>query len=267
MGVWNYYLSRLEAKGATMRGARLQRSSDYINRKLPSTLSYHTAIVNGVEQQLAILNSDNLNVKTVCSLPGEDIQSGSLVEWADNYWLVISEDANKEVYAKVSIQQCNHLLKWIDMDSGSPEIVERWCYVSDNTRHMIGETVSLRHDNGMSVGDSRISMVIARDKYTARFTRDNRFIIDDPDSIRPLGYRLTKPFKLGGIGEVFNGRGVLSFVLSEENTEDGDNLELHIADYYKHFPIDGMGFSALSNGAVAQGTTDDNTISREGAWL
>ena len=48
-----------------------------------------------------------------------------------------------------------------------------------------------------------------------------------------LRYRLTKPFKLGGS---YNGEGVLNFVLTECNTEDSDNIELHIANYYDHFP-------------------------------
>ena len=53
------------------------------------------------------------------------------------------------------------------------------------------------------------------------------------DSKNVLAYRLTKPFKLGGS---YNGEGVLNFVLTECNTEDSDNIELHIANYYDHFP-------------------------------
>ena len=63
--------------------------------------------------------------------------------------------------------------------------------------------------------------------------RENRFLIDDYDSPNVLAYRLSKPFKLGGS---YNGKGVLYFVLQECNTEDTDNLELHIANYYDHFP-------------------------------
>ena len=34
----------------------------------------------------------------------------------------------------------------------------------------------------------------------------------------------------------YDNRGILSFVLQECNTEDTDNFELHIANYYDHFP-------------------------------
>ena len=34
----------------------------------------------------------------------------------------------------------------------------------------------------------------------------------------------------------YNDKGIFSFVLQEVVTTDNDNLELNIADYYKHFP-------------------------------
>ena len=55
----------------------------------------------------------------------------------------------------------------------------------------------------------------------------NQMRIDDYDTHDILAYRLTKPFKLGGS---FNGSGVLNYVLTECNTEDTDNFELHIAN-------------------------------------
>lgn len=82
-------------------------------------------------------------------------------------------------------------------------------------------------------GDSRISLTLPKDNETIRLERENRFIIDDYDATQPLAYKLTKPFKLGG---TFNGEGVLRFVLTECNTEDTDNLQLHIPNYYKYFP-------------------------------
>ncbi len=82
-------------------------------------------------------------------------------------------------------------------------------------------------------GDSRISLTLPKDAQTLRLRRDSRFLIDDYGSPNVLAYRLTKPFKLGGS---YNGDGVFYFVLQECNIEDSDNLELHIANYYDHFP-------------------------------
>lgn len=230
MGVWDSYQSRLSMRGNTKRDVFLNRQKAYLSRKLPSSLSYHTVKINGVEQSLAIISSDNLNQKTLCSMPGEEITSGSLVHWNDNYWIVTETDADNEVYTKAIMLQCNHKLRWIAADGN---IIERWCIVSDGTKYLTGETISSYNENGMSLGDTRISVSLARDKYTVQLNREFRFLIDDEDSNSVLAYRLTKPFKIGG---VFNGNGVMSFVMTEVNTEDDDNFELRIADYYKHFP-------------------------------
>lgn len=81
-------------------------------------------------------------------------------------------------------------------------------------------------------GDSRISVMLARNKETVRLDRSNRFIIDDVDSPKPLAYALTKPLKLGG---VYNKTGVFKFVLQEVATTVDDAIDDGIADYYQHF--------------------------------
>lgn len=126
------------------------------------------------------------------------------------------------------MKQCNYLLRWIAEDD---TVVERWCVIEDGTKYLTGEY----GDNDFIVvrGDSRISLTLAKDEYSIQLNRNNRFLIDDYDSKNVLAYRLTKPFKLGGS---YNGEGVLNFVLTECNTEDSDNIELHIANYYDHFP-------------------------------
>lgn len=85
-------------------------------------------------------------------------------------------------------------------------------------------------------GDSRIAITIARNKDTAKLGRQNRFLIDDPESAHMLAYALTKPLKFSS---VYGENGVYKFVLQEVNTTDDDNQELGIADYWLHFPRGG----------------------------
>jgi len=84
-------------------------------------------------------------------------------------------------------------------------------------------------------GDSRISMTITRNKYTVNFNREDRFLIDDPDTKHKLSYQLTKPLKLG---MAYNGKGVYKFVLQEVTATEYDNHELGIANYYKQTVTD-----------------------------
>lgn len=228
MNPWDIYQARLNANGENRRSATLQRERRFLDSKLPTSLSYHQVAINGVNQNLAVINSDNLNIKTLCSIPGEDFPHGGIVDWMNNKWIITMKDANNELYTKGTMSQCNYLLKWVSDDG---VIVERWCIVEDGTKYLTGEY----GDNNFIItrGDSRISLTLPRDKDTIRLNRDNRFLIDDYGSPNVLAYRLSKPFKLGGS---YNGNGVLYFVLQECNTEDTDNFELHIANYYDHFP-------------------------------
>lgn len=233
MNVWNAYRSRVQRGNSGKRQATLKREQDYLLRKLPSHLSYHVASVNGAEQELAIINTDNTELKTVISLPGETFTGGSTIFWEDNFWIVTAIDAAREVYTKGQMTQCNYLLRWIASDG---MIVERNCIVSDGTKYLTGETISSYNENGMSVGDTRIQITLPRDEYTVKLNRTFRFLIDDYDSDNVLAYRISKPFKIGG---VYNGHGAMNFMMTEVNIEEDDNLDLHIADYYKYFPRKG----------------------------
>lgn len=225
---WNLYQARLHARGDDRRDVTLIREQRFLSRKLPASLSYHQLMIDGVQRNCAVINSDNLDTKMLLSMPGEDITHGGIVEWMDNHWLITERDANNEVYTKATMRQCNYLLRWINHDH---EILSRWCIVEDGTKYLTGEW----GDNNFMLnrGDARAYLYLPRDKDTICLNRKNRFLIDDYDSPNVLAYRLTKPFKLGGS---YNQNGVLAFVLTECNTEDTDNFELHIANYYDHFP-------------------------------
>lgn len=244
MNAWSTYESRIAAHGGTKRNAAYVREVRTIEMKLPDNLSYHPvdiylqeygyniesdeAMEHRILQNVAIVNSDNLNEKTIYSMPSEDIELGSLIYWMDNYWLVCERDANTTVYTKAKLLQCNHLLRWISDDR---QIMEQWCVIEDGTKYLTGEY----EDRNFVVtrGDSRISMQIARNKYTVAFNREHRFLIDDADSPHKLAYLLTKPLKRG---LTYNNKGTFKFVLQEVTATEFDNHELGIADYYKYFP-------------------------------
>lgn len=228
MSSWDAYEARMHAIGPSRRDAALKREYRFLTTKLPSNLSYQEVTIDSVSQNVAIINTDNLDEKYIYSMPGENITHGGLVEWEDNYWLVTERDAADEIYTRAKMIQCNYLLRWVDVDA---KIHEQWCIIEDGTKYLTGQYED--RDFIVTRGDSRLGMTIAKNEHTTRMKRGCRFLIDDEDSELMLAYELTKPFKLGG---VFNGAGVFKFVLQEVNTTDDDNQELRIADYYKYFP-------------------------------
>lgn len=228
MSLWGIYQSRLGSIGTSKRDARFRRESRYLSAKVPDSLSYFTVDINGMNQDVAIISTDNLDEKYIYSMPGEDITPGGLVEWMDNHWLVTEKDAATELYTRAKIVQCNYLLRWVDSES---IIHEQWCIVEDGTKYLTG--IYEDRDFFVTRGDSRLGLTLPRNEHTVKMKRGDRFLIDDAESEIMLAYELTKPFKLNGI---YNSDGVFKFVLQEVNTTDDDNQELGIADYYKHFP-------------------------------
>lgn len=131
MSVWDTYLNRIETHGGTKRNATLVREQRLLLNKAKDSLSFHTVIVDGVPRSASVINSDNLNEKTMLSLPGEDFSCGGYVEWANDHWLITEKDANNEVYTKVKLLQCNFLLRWVDDKN---IIHEQWCVIEDGTK-------------------------------------------------------------------------------------------------------------------------------------
>lgn len=272
MNVWDVYQDRMRARGITEREAKLKREVRTINNRLPGSLSYQEVTIYDLEhgynltaegttdgaitQSVAVINSDNLNEKTIISLPGEYITNGSLVKWMKNYWLVTERDANTTIYTCAKMIQCNFLLRWV---SDEDKICEQWCIIEDGTKYLTGEY----EDRNFVVtrGDSRIAMTIARNCETVKLNRKNRFLIDDEDSPQPLAYLLTKPLKLGGS---YNKEGVFKFVLQEITTTDNDNIELRIADYYKHFPRE---TTDDTDGDSSASTDDSAESAGKKVWL
>lgn len=230
MSVWDGYESRLKHIGETKRESVYKRAAREFTNKDPDSLSYHTALIDGVEQNFMIVTARNTNQRRIMSMPGEKIKLGGLVEWMGNYWLVTEKDADTTLYEKALMEQCNHILRWIT-DGGV--IHEQWCIISDSTKYMTGEFEDRQFI--VTRPDSRIAMTIARNEETVKFSRLSRFLIDDPDSPLKLSYVLSKPVKLGS---VIDGEGVFNFVLQEVNSTQDDNHELGIADYYLYFPRD-----------------------------
>lgn len=109
-------------------------------------------------------------------------------------------------------------------------------------------------------GDSRISVQLAKNRFTNGLNRENRFLIDDEDSPHKLAYLLTKPFKKGAI---YNGDGTFKFVLQEVTATDYDNHELGIADYYRHFP------KKIDDNIIAEetGKRKDEQVEEKKVWI
>ena len=164
MDIWGTYQDRMTAQGVTKRDAEYKREVRTIYNKLPDNLSYTSVTVYlpdhgwnianeevaayAVQQDVAIINSDNLDEKMIMAMPNDEIENGSLISWMGQYWLVTEQDANDTIYRRSKMVQCNHLLRWV---SDENVICEQWCIVEDGTklRHTIWCEIVWHTGNGM----------------------------------------------------------------------------------------------------------------------
>lgn len=227
MSVWESYKARTEINGVTRRSRALSREQAYLSRKTPGSLSCHNVLIEGRHRNITVLDQrEDVNIKKICAMPGEQLPHGGIVDFANSKWLITDLDANDEVYASGFMHRCNYLLKWLDVRG---RIIEKWCIVEDGTKYLIGE----KSESMMAIGDARIAITLGKDSDTTALKRGKRFLVDDLDSNEVLAYQITKPNKLFN---VYNGNGIFRFILNEVNLTDDDNVELRIADYYNWQP-------------------------------
>lgn len=222
------YIHRYHADDKTMREEIVQRERRTIALKMKKSLDYKKDVtIDGRKRDCLIVRGKTPESKYLYTL--DNFRAGAVVEFANEHWLIQDKEADNELYYRGILLRCNYLLRWID----NGKIIQRWVNVEDGTSYLTGEY----SDNYLFAtrGDTRIKLTIGKDEFTKRLTRDTRFIVDDYDkqSGTVMAYRLTKPL---GIGNIHNGEGVYSFIISECALEEDDNVLLKVADYYKHFP-------------------------------
>lgn len=270
MSVIDDYKKRVFATGNTKRERMKHREIRHLRNTMPDSLSFHEVLVksdDGEKKQfVSITDSDNLEQKTLLTMPEENIKTGSHVFWADTVWLVESKDANNELYTKVKLLQCNYLLKWVNSDG---ELNEEWVVIEDGTKYLTGEYEDRKFV--MTRGDSRVAITLPRNKKTTKLNRQHRFIIDDYGTVDPLAYSLSKPLK-AGLTYPLNGEkeGIYKFILQEVQITEFDNIEEQIADYYHYYNIDGSA-KAIPDKPYQQAKVDgEKTVTETGKrkmWL
>lgn len=222
MGGWSIYEERMKTK----RDMWVDRTKDNITRRLIASPSFHVVTINGEEQRVSITNRTTHKEKRICSMPGETLKHGGIVEYSNGIWLITDVDYETEVYQRGLMQRCNHVLRWIN---GEGVLREKWCIVEDGTKYLIGE----KSEDIMTIGDSRIAVTVGKDDETIELKRGLRFLIDDVDVEHPTVYQITKGNRFFS---TTNNEGVFRFILNEVVLNAGDNEKLRIADFSNWMP-------------------------------
>ena len=223
MGHWETYNNRISINGSTTRERRVNEFKDKIVRKVLDSPSYKNILLNGIETQLVINEGTQPYYKEFESMPGQEINIGDYIEWANSWWLVTTCDYDDELYRNGKLHQCNYLLKW---QNELGEIIERHAVILSASKYNDG----LAESNVISLGSDKLSINIPLDAEALKLKKSmaKKFFIDN-NKEDPTTYLLANT---GNVADTYNGHGITHWIVEEcAYTASEDDLKYGVCDY------------------------------------
>ena len=223
MGHWETYNNRISINGSTTRERRVNEFKDKIVRKVLDSPSYKNVKLNGIETQLVINEGTQPYYKEFESMPGQEINIGDYIEWANSWWLVTTCDYDDELYRNGKLHQCNYLLKW---QNELGEIIERHAVILSASKYNDG----LAESNVISLGSDKLSINIPLDAEALKLKKSmaKKFFIDN-NKEDPTAYLLANT---GNVADTYNGHGITHWIVEEcAYTASEDDLKYGVCDY------------------------------------
>lgn len=217
------YTARINLHGTTQRERMVNRTKANLQNKVVDSLSYKTIKLNGIETQLIINEGTQPYYKEFESMPGQEINIGDYIEWANSWWLVTACDYDDELYRNGKLQQCNYLLKW---QNELGEIIERHAVVLSASKYNDG----LAESNVISLGSDKLSINISLDAEALKLKKSmaKKFFIDN-NKEDPTAYLLANT---GNVTDTYNGHGITHWIVEEcAYTASEDDLRYGVCDY------------------------------------
>ena len=217
------YTARINLHGTTQRERMVNRTKANLQNKVVDSLSYKTIKLNGIETQLVINEGTQPYYKEFESMPGQEINIGDYIEWANSWWLVTTCDYDDELYRNGKLQQCNYLLKW---QNELGEIIERQAVVLSASKYNDG----LAESNVISLGSDKLTINIPLDAEALKLKKSmaKKFFIDN-NKEDPTAYLLANT---GNVADTYNGHGITHWIVEEcAYTASEDDLKYGVCDY------------------------------------
>jgi len=175
-----------------------------------------SVIIDNIETQVIIqshlnpLNEGKYDKKI--HMPIETVvDTGSIVEWEGNKWIIISNIDNLQAYKTASMIKSNNTLKFYDKNSILYEIP---CIVGKGN-------LSLEENKFLSIPADEYVVAIPNTVDTLNIDENTRFILSG------------SAYSVVGIDNISN-IGLLNIRVKEGQIVEDDNIDLGIANYYSH---------------------------------
>lgn len=224
MNSYRNYCTRLQLRGNNRMETLVNRTREYYLRKYP--IEVVTFWDSDEPHEVFVVGTSAIGSKILCSLHKDIFYQGDIVVWKKSPWMITSIDARDDVYERFEMQRCNYLLKFTNKQG---EIVEHHCVMSDVTKYLLGENSK----EMLTIGDSRLSLMVQKNADTLAIRRGTRFILDDPDVDDPLCFETTKIDRVTG---TLNNRGYFRFLVKETSRLPNDDVVEMVPDNSDYVP-------------------------------
>lgn len=157
--------------------------------------------------------------------------AGMYVKYKDRFWLIVGMVSGNGIYEKALLDLCNYQLTWLNTKN---QIVQRWGCIDTISPNNSGETGNDYYD----VRNDGMYITLPDDEECMFIHPSTRFIIDRRCSVYEKGisdnadFPVTKSvhvYKLkrtDSVGHNYSGSGVLSYIVTQDEMQDGDGCYL-----------------------------------------
>lgn len=222
----NQYRELLNAHGSNQRDRVINKSQHDMNLLGPVSPSYKDVLIDSVPRKVNIISSTVTNQKIFHTVPGEDFNIGSIMEWSNSHWLITERDAEDDITVRGKIQICQKEIKWQDDTTG--EIVARWATVEKPYYS------NLKENNYIAYSTREFRVQMPFDEYSSKLNIDKRLMLEVING-EPKTYRITSIDQMTGRIDYNNEQiGFLSFNIEQDlYNPETDNKDLMICDYFE----------------------------------
>jgi hypothetical protein len=213
-----------------------------------SLANYHKIPINNIDTEVQIVSTSNLNIFDILSKPNETLNTGDLVYWLDNNWLITDVSADNTVYTKGKLESCNNqmnvyknnILYQIPCILGNK--------LSDDDFNNTKIITTLKGD---------IIATVQANSITSGFKENDRFIFNG------RAYKIKSVNNFLNTSTTINSNKLIYFGLDVDVISDSDDLTNNIADGLNITPISITGNRiSPTTESILQGASQTFTVKK-----
>jgi hypothetical protein len=224
----NYYRKIQNAYGAnSLRDVQINQIKMDLNRDFDKSLDCERVLIDGVEHDLTIIETNNLDEKKIKARPNDSFHSGQVVYWADWYWIITKVNRRDEIVSNGEMKECTYHLYW---QNANGDIIDKWAFITNASSYSNGVTGNAT----ITLSANQFMVVMPKDSDTVNL-RDTRMFIDNCTNDKPTPYKLTRPDNVSN--DYGSGCTYYIFTLDQRNDDKDkkvileDGTTVWIADY------------------------------------